>query len=101
MIITPLHESNDCHKPPGRGGGQFCAGDVVRFEGDAADKSVIGSMDVTVVDPHSNRAKITHVTTGKRPRAYEGATSHIPTARVRNQRGREFEAYHHTLRKKS
>lgn len=96
-------EVNHCHgHAPGhpcesKADTAFIAGETVRFDGKAADGTVEGFMDVTVVDPHSNRSKVTHVTRGK---PYAGAFSHLPTARVRNQRGREFEAHHHTLRKK-
>lgn len=110
MIITPIHESNDCHNPAGAGGGQFCSGpddtkfapgETVRFDGNAADGSIVGgSMDVTILDPHSNRAAVTQVTKGRKPQAYSGAGRHLPTARVRNARGREFEAFHHTLGKR-
>jgi len=75
---------------------KFQVGDRARFNGTAADRSVIGAMPVTVVHPHSNADKVTHYT-GKR--SYEGALAHIPAATVKNDRGRHFEAFHHTLTK--
>lgn len=35
MIITPIHESNDCHSPSGPGGGQFCSTDKGTMTGRA------------------------------------------------------------------
>jgi hypothetical protein len=74
---------------------QYTVGQKVRFDGKSADGNVIGSMPVMIVDPHSNAHLVTQ-TKGKRQ--YEGANRHLPTATVVNERGRQFEAYHHTLR---
>ena len=88
----------------GPGSGPHKAGDVVRFNGNAASGSVSGSMDVTVINPHSNADKVTSTKVeGKRTRQYEGANVHIPTATVEMDRSKRglaplrFEAYHHTL----
>ena len=80
-------------------GSRFSAGQSVRFSGTAVDRSVIGSMPVTVVDPWSNKHHVTHSKGGKH---YEGVHKHIPIARV--ERGankysaaKQFEAFHHDL----
>lgn len=85
---------------------EYHEGETVRFSGQAADGSTSGDMDVKVVNPHSNKHKITH--TDKSGRHYEGSHSHIPTATVERPArlgmspapARNFEAHHHTLSKK-
>lgn len=78
---------------------QYSKGQTVRFDGKSADGKVQGSMNVKIVDPHSNADKVTRTTTtGKKSRSYEGQHIHIPTATVENSRGTQFEAYHHTLK---
>lgn len=80
-------------------GNQYTEGQTVRFDGKSADDKVTGSMDVTIVNPHSNKDKVTDVKgTGNRARAYEGANRHLPTATVKSARGTQFEAFHHTLK---
>lgn len=83
---------------------RFQAGQSVRFNGESADRTVTGSLPVKVVNPWSNRDKVTH--TDNRGQPYEGAGMHIPTATVERAAGksaldkrpaRQFEAYHHTL----
>lgn len=85
----------------------FAAGDSARFSGQSADRSVSGEMDVKVVDPWSNKNKVTHSDKSGTP--YEGASRHLPTARVERPEqkhmgqmrpAKQFEAYHHTLSKK-
>jgi hypothetical protein len=85
--------------------GRFSAGDMARFSGKAADGTISGDLDVKVVNPWSNKDKVTH--TDKSGRAYEGANAHIPTASVERPESKgafprpakQFEAYHHTLSK--
>jgi hypothetical protein len=77
------------------------AGDMARFDGKSADGKVEGSMDVKIINPHSNVDKVTHTKVeGKKHRDYEGAFTHIPTATVQNSRGTVFEAHHFTLQPK-
>jgi hypothetical protein len=87
-------------------GAKFAAGDSARFSGQSADRSVSGDMDVKVVDPWSNKHKVT--STDSRGQPYEGASMHLPTARVERPEqkfmgamrpAKQFEAYHHTLSK--
>ncbi len=93
-----MREMNTCHDPQT---GKFCAGDSARFSGQSADQRFTGDTDVTIVDPHSNRARITHSTgKGKKRRDYEGAAAHLPLATVKTARGFTFSAHHHSLRKR-
>lgn len=80
----------------------FYAGQRVRFSGHSADNRVNGDMDVNVVHPHSNGHLVTKTEgSGKKLREYEGASRHIRTATVKNDRGTQFEAFHHTLSPKA
>jgi hypothetical protein len=82
--------------------GRFAAGGRARFDGKSADGKVTGSMDVTVLDPHSNAHEVAQTTgKGKHVRQYDkDGHRHLPTATVKSDRGTIFEAYHHTLQAK-
>jgi hypothetical protein len=76
------------------------AGQKMRFSGRAVNGVIEGDMPVSVVNPHSNAAKVTHVKGG---REYEGAFTHIRTATVerpayKERPAKQFEAHHHTLK---
>lgn len=57
----------------------LATGDVVRFDGAAVDGSVSGFMLVTVIDPHSNAAAVTH---SDKHGEYESGRTHIRQALV-------------------
>lgn len=80
-------------------GNQFSEGQTVRFDGKSADDKVNGFMDVKVINTHSNKDKVDRVEgKGRRARIYDKeGRQHLPTATVENSRGKQFEAYHHTL----
>jgi hypothetical protein len=88
--------------------GKFAAGDSARFSGQSADGAVSGDMDVKVINPWSNKERVT--STDNRGQPYEGAHQHIPTATVERaaykssisgeRAAKQFEAYHHTLSKR-
>jgi hypothetical protein len=98
---SPAYKRKQSRDPAGK----FAAGDSARFNGEAADKSVSGSMDVKVTNPWSNKHLVT--STDSRGQPYEGAYAHIPTATVERPArtgsfpapAKQFEAYHHTLTK--
>lgn len=82
------------HKP-------LLAGETVRFNGEAVDKSVQGFMLVTVIDPHSNSSLVTH--TDKQGRQYADGFSHIPQATVerpayKGRPARQFTCYTYMLK---
>lgn len=88
----------------------YKAGQKVRFEGSAVDSTVSGSMDVHIVDPHSNRYEVAKIEgKGKKARAYDKhGHSHLPKALVERPEqktlsgeirpAKRFEVHHHTLR---
>jgi hypothetical protein len=85
--------------------GRFAAGESVLFSGKSTDESVIGTMPVKVIVPHSNAHLVTSI--DKSGRSYEGAARHIPTATVERAArtgnfpspAKQFDAFHHTLSK--
>jgi hypothetical protein len=75
------------------------AGQKMRFNGRSVGGTVEGSMPVSVVNPHSNAAAVTHSKGGKE---YEGAFTHIRQAIVerpahKERPAKQFEAHHFTL----
>jgi len=81
-------------------GNTLQAGQTVRFDGEAVDKSVQGSMLVTVIDPHSNAHLVTH--TDGRGRQYADGFTHIPQALVehmayKGRAARQFTCYTYML----
>lgn len=85
--------------------GKFAAGDSARFEGKSADNTFEGGTNVKVVNPWSNKDKVTH--TDARGQPYKGAYPHMATATVERPArqgafpvaAKQFEAFHHTLSK--
>ena len=78
---------------------KFAFGQLVRFDGKSADDKVNESLDVTIINPHSNAQLVASISgSGEKFRAYDTqGHRHVAMATVENSRGKIFEAYHHSL----